>query len=45
MKLHYETPVRDGTKAARPKAQPAGGVFTYRPLKVKTNVKCGKYAY
>ena len=39
MKLHYQTLVLDNAKAAKPKARPA--VFTYRPLKVKTNLKAG----
>ena len=41
MNLHYETSVRDGGKAAKPKARPTGAVFTYRPLKVKTDLKAG----
>jgi hypothetical protein len=41
MKLHYETSVRDGVKAAKPNARPTGAVFTYRPLKVKTSLKAG----
>jgi hypothetical protein len=39
MKLHYEALVRDGAKAAKPKTRPT--LFTYRPLKVKTNLKAG----
>ena len=42
MKLHYEALVRDSAKAAKPKTRPTGAVFTYRPLRVKTNLKAGK---
>ena len=41
MQVRNETPVRDGAQAARPKTRPMAAVFTYRPLKVKTQLKAG----
>jgi hypothetical protein len=43
MKLNYESLVRESARAAKPKIRPTGAVFTYRPLKVKTNLKAGTH--